>query len=239
MSYQIKLNVFEGPYDLLLFLIRKGEIDIYDIPIARITREYLEYVELMQSLNLEIAGEFLVMASTLMRIKVRMLLPVYAGEDEEFEDPRHELVQNLLEYQKFKYASEKLEALESQRRNVFIRSNQEKDFQDEMYDEDYELQMNIYELIVAYNHLITKEKKETFHVVERDPVTIEQQMDEILELLGSEKRISFRQHLMRYTDAIIIIINFLAILELAKRKLITIKQAQPYKDIWIYKRSIS
>jgi len=236
MSYQIKLNIFEGPYDLLLFLIRNGEIDIYDIPIAKITKEYLEYIEMMRSLDLEIAGEFIVMAVTLMRIKTKMLLPVHVDEEEEIEDPRRELVQSLLEYQRIKNATEKFELLEKDRRRLFLRGNTEKDFLDSPDDEDFELQMTIYELIVTYSRLINKESHETYHFVEREPVTIEQQMDEILGLLEKKNRISFRQHLMHYSDMIVIIINFLAILELAKQRLVSIAQVHPFKDIWIYKR---
>ncbi len=237
MSYQIKLNVFEGPYDLLLFLIRRGEVDIYDIPIARITKEYLEYIDAMRALDLEIAGEFIVMAATLMRIKAKMLLPVHVDEDEEAEDPRNELVRSLLEYQRIKDASGKIEDLEYFRRDFFIRGNTQKDFCSDIPEEEFELQMNIYELVVAYNQILKRESKSKHHFVEPEPVTIENQMDQILSILESEERISFQRHLMDIKDTIIIVINFLAILELAKRRMITIAQTQPFKDIWIYKRS--
>ena len=118
MQYKVKLNIFEGPLDLLLFLIKRDKIDIYDIPIAGVTEQYLEYMELMQMLDLEIAGEFLVMAATLMQIKNKMLLPPEETEDdqEEQEDPREELVRRLLEYRKFKEAADKLKEM---REDVF------------------------------------------------------------------------------------------------------------------------
>lgn len=234
MSYQIKLNVFEGPYDLLLFLIRKGELDVYDIPIAKITKEYLEYIEIMRFLDLEIAGEFIVMAATLMRIKARMLLPVYIEEDDgEPEDPREELVQSILEYQRIKDASERIEILEIEQREYFPRGMKEKDVSDEAPDEDFEMQMTIYELSLAYNSVIKQAGKETFIYVEPEPVTIEEKMDEIMDILNEKNRISFQKHLMQFRDKIIIVINFLAILELAKRKKIRISQSQTFNEIWI------
>jgi len=236
MLYQIKLSVFEGPYDLLLFLIRKGEIDIYDIPIARITREYLEYIAFMRSLDLEIAGEFIVVAATLMRIKARMLLPVYVDEDaEEIEDPRKELVQSLLEYQRIKDASEKMEMLEIERRKLFTRSGTEKNVPGFLPQEDYAMKATVYDLAVAFNAVIKKVGQEKFHYIEPEPLSIEEQMQEILQLLETKKRLSFQRYCMQIADRIIIVINFLAVLELVKRGLVRISQAQPFKDIYIYK----
>ncbi|MFC1565241.1 segregation and condensation protein A, partial [candidate division KSB1 bacterium] len=165
MSYQIKLNVFEGPYDLLLFLIRKGEVDIYDIPIAKITKEYLEYIEFIKTLDLEIAGEFIVMAATLMRIKAKMLLPVYIEEDEEIEDPRYELVQNLLEYQRIKDASMSLQGLESERRHYFPRGKEIEIKGDdvEYFDEYFQAQISVFELIRAYNTILKKDVDKSHH----------------------------------------------------------------------------
>lgn len=237
MSYHIRLDVFEGPYDLLLFLIKKGEIDIYDIPIAKITKEYLEYIAVMQSLNLEIAGEFIVTAATLMRIKVRMLLPVHSEDEEEIEDPRQELVQNLLEYQKIKNAAERFEQLEYRRSHYYVRGNFSKDANVETQDDYSDMQMSVYELVVAFNRVLKQRKEEKYHYVESDPVTIEEKMEEILQLLTVHERISFHQYCMKYRDPIIIVINFLAILELVKRRFIRVSQAQPFKEIWIYKQT--
>ena len=235
MSYQIKINVFEGPYDLLLFLIKKGEIDIYDIPIAKISKEYLEYIAIMRSLDLEIAGEFIVMAATLMRIKAKMLLPIHVEEEEEIEDPRRELVQNLLEYQRIKNAAEQFEGFEFRSSMHFPRGDTVKDETMEAQDGDFDIQMSIYELVVAYHAVLQKRVEKTYHYVLPDPATIEEKMEEILRLLDVQKRISFHQHLMSHGERIIIVINFLAILELAKRKQIRISQSQPFRNIWIYK----
>ena len=121
MTYQVRLSQFEGPLDLLLHLIKRDKINIYDIPISHITQEYLAYIEIMQELELEVAGEFFVMAATLMRIKAQMLLPRHAELEEEEEDPRDELVRNLLEYKKFKEAAQHFSAMEEERRKVFTR----------------------------------------------------------------------------------------------------------------------
>ncbi|MCP4728179.1 MAG: segregation/condensation protein A [bacterium] len=237
MSYQIKLNVFEGPYDLLLFLIRKGEVDIYDIPIAKITKEYLEYIEFLKSLDLGIAGEFIVVAATLMRIKAKMLLPVYIEEDEEIEDPRLELVQNLLEYQRIKDASFRLQEFEADRRNYFPRGKEitidaEADAE---ADDFFMAQISVYELMSAYNALLKKESGESFHYVEPWPFTVEEQMNKILKKLGDKGKISFNDHFMKLNETIVIVLNFLALLELVNKRMIRIGQAQPFHDIWIYK----
>ncbi len=237
MSYQIKLNVFEGPYDLLLFLIRKGEVDIYDIPIAKITKEYLEYIEFLKSLDLEIAGEFIVVAATLMRIKAKMLLPVYIDDDEEAEDPRFELVQNLLEYQRIKDASFRLQELETERRNCFPRGKETVfDSEAEEEDDDYYLeQVSVYELIRAFNAVIKKDPEKSFHYIEPWPFTIEEQMDKILKKLDETDKISFNDHFVKLNETIVIVLNFLALLELVNKRIIRIGQAQPFHDIWIYK----
>lgn len=238
MSYNIKINVFEGPYDLLLFLIKSGEIDIYDIPIAKITREYLEYIELMQSFNLEIAGEFIVMAATLMRIKSRMLLPVFAEDDEEIEDPRRELVQNILEYQRIKNAAGQFEKLERNRSEHFTRGKFDDQKELEVESEQYDMQMTVYELVVVFNDIFEKKKKEEiFHIVEPEPYTVEEKMDDILELVNTQKKISFLEYLRNIGDVLTVVINFLAILELVKRHLIVVSQAQPFKEIWISKNT--
>lgn len=233
MSYQIKINIFEGPYDLLLFLIKKGEIDIYDIPIAKITKEFLEYIELMQTLNLEIAGEFIVMAATLMRIKSRMLLPVHVEEEEEIEDPRYELVQNLLEYQKIKEASVQFERLEYDRSHYYPRGNFSKKDTTDNNGSELSMQMTIYELVIVFNEILKDKPEEKFHIVKPDPATIEEKMDEILDMFKKQEKISFQKHFMNIRDTITIVINFLAILELVKNRMLIISQAQPFKEIWI------
>lgn len=236
MSYQVKVNVFEGQYDLLLFLIKKGEVDIYDIPIAKVVKEYLDYIELMRSLDLEIAGEFIVMAATLMRIKAKMLLPVYVEAEEEIVDPRTELVQNLLEYQRIKNAAERFEEYEGSRLCHFTRGNVRYDLGLEKEEEYLEMQMSVYELMLAFEKIIKEKKEKKFHVVEPEPYTVEERIDEILKILEGGKKVTFQKILMDYNEKIIIVINFLAILELVRMHRVRITQSQPFQEIWIYQQ---
>src|SRR5512135_3362122 len=157
MSYEIKLDIFEGPLDLLLYLIRKNEIDIYNIPIALITEQYLEYLDLMRSLNLDLAGEYLVLAATLIHIKSRMLLPPVEGDDEaeEGEDPRAELVQQLLEYQTFKEAALNLEGRPLLERDVFTRGAPLEEPAEAEEDEEAMIEVGIYELVQAFRRIIS------------------------------------------------------------------------------------
>jgi segregation and condensation protein A len=157
MSYEIKLDVFEGPLDLLLYLIRKNEIDIYNIPIALITEQYLSYLDLMRSLNLDLAGEYLVLASTLIHIKSKLLLPPAEGEgeEEEGEDPRAELVQQLLEYQAFKEAALSLGERPLLERDVFTRGAASEEEQTTVEEaDDALLEVDIFELVTAFRRII-------------------------------------------------------------------------------------
>ncbi|RKY85681.1 chromosome segregation protein ScpA [candidate division KSB1 bacterium] len=234
MSYQLKLNVFEGPMDLLLFLIKKEEIDIYDIPISKIVKEYLEYLEFMRNLNLEVAGEFIYMAATLMKIKAQMLLPVVVGEDEEYEDPREKLIANLIEYQKFKEASRKLRQLENERRKLFTHISEEVDEKNEIGDMTYK-KATLFDLIRIFNQIMTKNKETVMYYVEREELTMEDQIKFILNKFEGIEKISFRNLISELRDRLKKILTFLAILELAKQRIISIFQEEPYKDIWIFR----
>ncbi|MGD9141324.1 MAG: segregation/condensation protein A, partial [bacterium] len=149
-AYKVRLEQFEGPLDLLLFLIKKEEIDIYDIPISVITEQYLAYIGVLEFLNLELAGEFLVMAATLMRIKARMLLPRETADEEEIEDPRQNLVQQLLEYQQFKQAASDFEAMEYQRDMLYTRPELEWQGAEPPEEMDY----NLFDLMVALKQVL-------------------------------------------------------------------------------------
>jgi len=233
MSYHLKLNIFEGPMDLLLFLIKKEEIDIYDIPIAKIIREYLEYLEFMRNLNLEIAGDFIFMAATLMKIKAQMLLPVYVGEDEEFEDPREELVRNLLEYQKFKEASRDLKEFEDKRQKLFTRKN----FEDVEYKSEYELcdDVTMFDLISVFYRIMNKDKESLRYYVDREEFSLEDQIQYILFRIKDKDKISFSSLIFEFKENIKRILTFLAILELAKQKVVSLFQSEPFHDIWLSK----
>src|SRR3989338_1249361 len=181
MTYKVKLDVFEGPLDLLLYLIKKEEIDIYDIPIAKITDEYLEYLELMKLLDLNIAGEFLVMAATLIHIKSKMLLPPdhLEGEEKEEEDPRAELVRRLIEYKKFKEAAQELSHMESHQKHYFARvAGQPIKFEDTAREDEF-FEATLFDLITAFTKVLKDIPKEVFHQVVRDEFTVSEKIHDI------------------------------------------------------------
>jgi len=233
MTYEIKLDVFEGPLDLLLFLIKKNEIDIYNIPIAAITEEYLKHLEVMKSLNLDLAGEYLVMASSLVHIKSKMLLPVPedAVEGEE-EDPRAELVRQLLEYKAFKEVALNLGNRSLLGRDVFKREG----FPERELDvEDQQLvELNIFELIEAFQRVLSTMKKEDIMEIEGERISLTDTINEILEKLGSEKDVTFTGLLGEGFSRRRLVYTFLAVLELIKLRLIRAYQAHPFGAIRIF-----
>jgi segregation and condensation protein A len=228
-TYTVRLEMFEGPLDLLLHLIHKNELDITNIPIALITEQYLEYLKLMRVLNLDIAGEYLLMASTLLYIKSKTLLPPSSEEEEEAgEDPRAELVRRLLEYQKYKEAASQLEQRPLLDRDVFIRSIP-MEFEDA---EEEKVEVSLFELLEAFCKILERVKAEEFHEVILDRVSVEEKFQEILSLLQKEKRSMAFNHLFpEQASRRVIIITFLAILELVKMKLVRIFQLAPFETI--------
>jgi len=230
--YTVRLEMFEGPLDLLLHLIHKNELDITNIPIALITEQYLEYLKLMKVLNLDMAGEYLLMASTLLYIKSKTLLPASSEEgEEEGEDPRAELVRRLLEYQKYKEAAAELEKRPMLDRDVFLRSTP---MEIEDAGEEERVEVNLFELIEAFRKILERVKTEEFHEVILDRLSVEEKAQEIFSLLQREKR-SMAFHLLFPEQASrrVIIITFLAILELVKMKLVRIFQLAPFETIRI------
>ena len=230
--YLVRLEMFEGPLDLLLHLIQKNEVDIFNIPIALITEQYLETINVMKVLNLDIAGEYLLMASTLLHIKSKMLLPVSAEEEEEEgEDPRAELVRRLLEYQKYKQAGAELERRPMLDRDVFIRLVPPND---EELREEERIEVNLFELLDAFRHVLERAKPETFHEVILDRISVEEKVQHILSLLQRENRsVAFHLLFPEQASRRVIIVTFLAILELVKMKLIRIFQLAPFETIRI------
>ncbi|GAB5465160.1 MAG: segregation/condensation protein A [Candidatus Kapaibacteriales bacterium] len=240
MSYKLDLPIFEGPFELLLYFIRRDEIDIYDIPISRITTEFLEYVNIIKEIELEMAGDFVLMASQLMYIKSQMLLPREPMEDgEEIEDPRSGIVQSLLEYQRYKEAAEEMRALSD--KNSFILFRQHRDAEKSMVAEN-ELYKNatFIDLIKAYKkmHDRLSEKKIDSHVIRFSPVTIEEQSKFIRLSLKSKKNISFT-NLVKDYNKLNLVVTFLAILELIKHQEIIIVQSDNFDDIFISSKPIA
>jgi len=236
MSYRVRLHNFEGPLDLLLFLIRKNEVDIYDIPIAEITRQYLEYVDLMQSLDLEVASAFIVMAATLIRIKAQMLLPrpIVEGEEPAAEDPRRELVERLLEYQRYKELALNLSEREEEQLNVYGRLFFDFPHVAEAPDLPETKTVTLFDLLEAVRKVLERLPEESFHTVEAIPVTVEEQSAYILDLLQRHGQTPFLELVSQLRERIRIVVTFLAILELIRQGRIVVHQRAPFTEIWLY-----
>jgi len=236
MSYKVKLEVFEGPLDLLLYLIKKEELDIYDIPVAKITDQYLEYLELMQLLDLNIAGEFLVMAATLMHIKSKMLLPPeqVEGEDKEEEDPRAELVRRLLEYKKFKEAAAELHSMESHQKHFFARVGITVPETKSPSEGEY-FEASLFDLITAFTKVLKDIPKETFHKVVKDEFTVSEKIHDILHIFVDRRSMLFTDLFKKARNKIELITIFLALLELIRPKEMIDVQSTPFAEIEIIK----
>ena len=235
MKYKVKLEIFEGPLDLLLYLIKKEEIDIYDIPIAKITDQYLVYLEMMKFLDLNIAGEFIVMAATLMQIKSKMLLPPeeVPQETEAEEDPRSELVKRLLEYKKFKEAADELTEKETIASRLYTRKSEEKEVL-EVEDSPF-FEASIFDLLTAFSKVLKEVPKETFYKLVRDEFTVGEKIHDIFHMLVDKPKIYFSKLFKKAKSKLEIIITFLAILELIRLKEILIVQEKPFGEIEIIK----
>jgi len=235
MNYKIHLDIFEGPLDLLLYLVKKDHLNIYDIPIAKVTEQYLQYINFMQLLDLNNIGEFLVMAATLMQIKSKMLLPVeeLAVEEQE-EDPRAELVKRLLEYEKFKQIAENLRQRETDQQEVFKRPKTDLP-KDEVKVEKEEVyfEASIFDLINAFSRALKDIPREVFYEVIKDQYTVEQKVHDLLHLLLIETQVRLSGMFAKAKDKLEIVVTFLAILELAKMKEIVIRQDLQFEDIVI------
>jgi segregation and condensation protein A len=224
VSTKVQLEIFEGPLDLLLHLIKKNEVSITDIPIATITEQYLATLELMQNLNLDVAGEFLVMAATLIHIKSRMLLPPSedAEEEEEGADPREELVRRLIEYRRFKDAAAQLEQREMLTRDVFVRSGapgEEASFPGFR-------EVSVFELLTALRRVLERLPKDNVHEVSLDKITVREKMTLLLDTLRAQGQVLFEALFSEAKSRMEVIVTFLAMLELVKVRAIRIFQEE-------------
>lgn len=237
-SYQVQLDTFTGPLDLLLHLIRKQQINIYDIPIALITQQYLDYLSLMKTLNLSFAGEFLVMAATLLQIKSRMLLPKEeAGdqEDENLEDPREELVRQLMEYEQFKDAAVRLSNHERIWREAFARDPigvEGSKQQDEIPLED----LSLFDLLGALQEVLDRTAAQPFIDVTMDTLSVQDRIHTILEQLESEPSLTFDALFEPAFSRGYVIVTFLALLELVRMNLVRLYQGDWFGPIGIARR---
>ena len=243
MAIPVKLEVFEGPLDLLLHLIDKNKIDIYDIPIVVITEQYLDYIKNMKTDDMNVMSEFLVMAATLLDIKCRMLLPKEINEDGEEEDPRSELVQKLLEYKIYKYMSFELkDRLLDSEKLLFKRATLPKEVENYRHPVDYDdliQDLNLSKLHEIFKSIVKKQEdkidpiRSKFGKLEKDEVNMEQKMSYVEQYILSNKRFSFRALLEKQCGKMEVIVTFLVILELMKVGKIHIQQDDIFEDIII------
>jgi segregation and condensation protein A len=226
--------MFEGPLDLLLYLVKKDHLNIYDIPIAQVTEQYLKYMDIMRLLNLNIAGEFLVMSATLMQIKSKMLLPIEEsqGTQAEQDDPRAELVKRLLEYEKFKEIAQALRQKETDQRDVFKRPKSPGLEVPEDNQEVY-FEASLFDLITAFSQALEGVPKEIFYEVIKDEFTVEQKVHDILHMLLVLPCVRLSELFSKAKNKIEIVVTFLAILELIKLKEIIARQRGLFQEIEI------
>jgi segregation and condensation protein A len=238
LAYKIKLEQFEGPLDLLLFFIKRDELNIYDIPISRITKEFLEYVNLIKMLDLEAAGDFILMASTLMHIKVRMLLPREVDEKGEEIDPRAELVRALLEYKRYKEMSEELNFLESGQRKLNYRGNYSADEKESPPDFEMLLKnVSIYDLAKAFKKIIEGIENVPVHEIVKVNVTIDEQIEYILKKIEAGGKVHFLELVLEMKEKIRIVVTFVALLELVKMGKIGITASHKFNDFYLMRLS--
>ena len=230
-QYQVDLSVFHGPLDLLLYLINKDELDIYDIPIARITRQYLDYIELMQTLNLEIAGEFILMAATLIRIKARMLLPSNPEEVDE-PDPREELIMALIEYKKYKEAGEILrEKAIIEERNI-VPPSPVGEIKTRV---DLETGTSLFDLLRAFKDVIEARHDQEGYHIRGEEIGIADRIEFVLSLLRQREGATFPELFADIPRKIVAVVTFLALLELCRTRRISVSQSKPFAELRVYR----
>ena len=236
-AFPVRLSNFEGPLDLLLHLIKKHEVQIWDIPIALVTRQYLDYLELMQELDLEVAGEFLVMAATLIHIKSRLLLPRPAPEQESpDEDPRDALVQRLIEHQRFKMAAELLHEKETVRSAQWSRPDERvADIAGE--EAEPELEVDLFSLLTAFKAVVERARRRPTVLVPAEQVSIEDRIAQLLARLSETEAYSFEALFGDASTRAELIVTFLALLEMIRLKLVRVLQSGPFGDIRVYRRA--
>jgi segregation and condensation protein A len=234
LPYQVRIENFEGPLDLLLHLIKKNEINIYDIPIAMIAQQYLGYIEAMKDLNLNVAGEFLVMAATLLQIKSKMLLPVdeTAEDEEDGPDPREELVRRLLEYKTFKEAARQLDTQERLWREIYSRTPISEEGNDES-DEALLENIGLFDLVDALQGVLNRNPGKKLLEIIPDNLTVRDRMNAILEALEGQESIAFEALFESSCHRMVIIVTFLALLELIRLRTVRVYQTENFGPILV------
>tara|TARA_B100000214_G_scaffold366088_1_gene334614 strand:- start:57 stop:785 length:729 start_codon:yes stop_codon:yes gene_type:complete len=233
MTYNIQLEKFEGPLDLLLYFIRRDELDIYDIPISKITEDFIETINEWKRLNMLIAGEFIVMASTLMRIKARMMIPrVELDEDGDIIDPRTELMQQLIDYKRFRNAADLLNNMAEERSQYYTRKldMQIKDDEDENLDSFFK-DVSLFDLAKLFKNAMDSRPVLSPFELNKEPIKLEQQKELILGYFDGDGKLSFNNLLGILRSRMEVIVTFLAILDLVKEGTCTVHQANVFSDI--------
>ncbi len=233
LPYQVKIEKFEGPLDLLLHLIKKNEINIYDIPVALIAQQYLDYLSVMKELNLAVAGEFLVMAATLLHIKSRMLLPVEEteGDEDDGPDPREELVRRLLEYKQFKEAASQLDYKERLWRDVFSRESGPQP--DVRQDESLLDDVSLFDLVDALQGVLARHPGKKLVEIIPDNLTVRDRMNSIIETLEGQDAVAFTSLFEVSSHRIVVIVTFLALLELIRIRVVRVFQGETFGAILV------
>ena len=240
MTYTVITKQFQGPFDLLLFFIERDEIDIYDIPIAQITDDFLDYIRQMESMNIDLASEFILVAASLMRIKARLLLPRKVLDEEGNEiDPREELVKRLLEYKRYKNVLAEMRDLEEMQAGRNTRGNVsdelQKISQKALVDTELE-SLTLFKLLKTFHHVLERfeeQQKKQVHTIHRYHYTVQDQKDSIVSRLINQRKLSFKQVFEDCENRIHAIIRFLAILELLNAQRITINQGSTLNSFWV------
>ncbi|MCD4780531.1 MAG: segregation/condensation protein A [Candidatus Omnitrophica bacterium] len=235
MNYKIKLDIFEGPLDLLLYLIKKNDMDIINIPIVEITDQYMRFIDLMKMLDLDTVGDFLVMAATLMQIKSRMLLPPAPSEiEEEEDDPRDELVKRLQEYKRFKEIADILKEKETERNQLFSRQYEEETLKKFKKDaEEVYFEANLFDLINAFSSALKKIPEEIIHEIIKEGYTVEKKIHAILQVLLTQPSIRLNSLFEQSRSKLEVVVTFLAVLELIRLKEIKAVQQRAFSEIEI------
>lgn len=228
-ALEVFLETFEGPLDLLLYLIKRQNLDVLDIPIAEITRQYTEYIELMRDLRLELAAEYLVMAATLAEIKSRMLLPRPAAQDEDEEDPRAELVRRLQEYERFKRAAENLDALPWLGRDVFAASAEAPP----MRIIRPAPRVSLPDLLAAFRDVLARAEMFSHHHVQREPLSVRERMSRVLSALQQNEFVAFSALFDVEEGRMGVVVTLLAVLELVRESLLDLIQAEPFAPVYV------
>src|SRR6266478_3309301 len=234
-EYKVKFEVFEGPLDLLLYLIKKEEVDIYEVNLTRLASQFIEYIETMRLLDLEIAGEFLVMAATLMYIKSRELLPVdqqaQVEGDDDGEDPRWELIRQLVEYKKFKDAASQLAVMESRQEDIFPRVPGKLEFE---APAPARAEASLFDLVNAVNSVLKRfAKREDLRDIFEDKWTVSEKIEQLMRALSEREQMKFSELFAGVTSRSEVVVTFLALLELIRLKQIVAIQAEPFGEIQI------